>query len=110
MPHYCYKIHRCISYIFCISHELIGLVFVTGNADDISTNSDNISDNEKDIATLVAEAIINEEDILSNAGDISSNTDDIEDNADAIATNTANLEPLKLINITNIQVKLMIDL
>ena len=93
-------------YFVSISQELHTRVgFVTDNADDISTNNDNISDNEKSIATLIAEAIINAEDISSNAEDISSNTDDTEDNEDAIADNTADLEPLKLINITDIQVK-----
>ena len=86
------------------------MVFVTGNADAISTNNDNISDNADDIATLIAEEIINDEDISSNADSITSNTDDTEDNADAIADNTANLEPIKLINITGIQVKHMISL
>ena len=106
----CLTIHRCIWAIFCIRHELIGFVFVTGNADDISTNNDNISDNAGDIATLIAEAIINADDISSNADSITSNTDDTEDNEGAIANNTATLEPLKLVNITGIQVKHMFSL
>ena len=83
------------------------MVFVTGNADDISSNADSASDNADHISTLNTEAEINVDDISSNAASITSNADDTEDNADAIADNADELSILKVMpNITAMKVNI----
>ena len=68
------------------------MVFVTDNADYIST--------------LNTEAKINADDISSNALSITSNAEDVENNAEAIADNTDALTNLNdMPNITAIKVK-----